>query len=454
MQSIPDQQVPTTSNVIHNKDDYDELVIYCSDLDYELESENEQMEYDVKANDDDTDNNIINNITADNNNINNDTMTKKNDGDGNDANNDDDADDGIEVIIDDSRIDPDLENISRDEELLRLKHVMDESNVYKQPYVDDLALNAEVQKLVRISINPTKCKYITVKFMDQTILIPQNVEISNILSSMIWAYPKNYTRMVLPSQDEFNRNMDKCRASNKYWPKTYPDGIPFSSKIGIFSAKYKKNIIAADIGLSPLLRTNANKFTPPGSNDEGFKHSSSGVYQYCDFALLIIENGVIIDYAIHGFRSNINECIDVHKPVKIFYNATPGDALDVFMNYPYQPFFPAMNGLMMPIRIYRLPEKFNSISFCERNDVFCALCLALKDFRGLMFRMPHQKITNSYGRVMKPYDRPFKRWHNMGGSFANLAKNQYGQPTHNASPLKLHKAPKSPNRFRSYFKRS
>lgn len=354
-----------------------------------------------------------------------------------------DDNDGINVIIDDS--DLSQEDISNNEELRRIYNIMD-SNIYND-YTVDLAIKSELEQLVSKSINPKNMKTITVKFQNQIIMIPNDCPISSRLASLVWAYPKTYTPMKLPSQSEFDKNMNYCRESGQLWLRNYPNNIPISDTIGIFSVKYKKNIISSDAGV-------VNNQSPSITRDgyEGFKHCSSGIYQYCDFALLIIKNGVIIDYAIHGFKSNINECINVHNPVKIFYNASNGDALDVFMNYPYQPFFPAMSSIMQPIKIYRLPENFNSISFCERNDVYCALCSALKDMRGLMFQVPHQKI-NLNGYEATYLEKPYRKWHNGRKYNSNFAKNQYGQPTHNAFKIHLKKAQKSSGRYnKPYYK--
>nr|UBR58342.1 gp78-like protein [Oryctes rhinoceros nudivirus] len=347
-----------------------------------------------------------------------------------------DDDDGVNVIID------------RVEELRRINHIMDESDIYTVDQNDDLAINAELQELVSESINPKTLKCVTVRFQNQIILIPNTREISSRLASLLWSYPKPYTKSTLPSHAEFTKNINRCRESGKLWSKTYPHDIPFSAKIGIFAVKYKKNIIAPDIGV-PNLNVRSASTT---RDDEGFKHSSSGVYQYCDFALLIIENGVIIDYAVHGFRSNINECVRIHNPVKVFYNASPGDALDVFMKYPYQPFYPALSGVMQAVKIYRLSENFNSMAFCERNDIYCALCSALRDFRGMLFQAPQQKLKSSDGLQLKYVEKPYiRKWHNTRRSV--YEKNQYGQPMHNAHRLKMYKAPKMPTRFKPYLKK-
>lgn len=343
-----------------------------------------------------------------------------------------DEDDDINVII---------QPLSRDDELRRINLITSRSDEVYPTQDFDLELERELQTIVSktIILNSKKC--ITVSFQNQIILIPNDMPISSKLASLLWENPKRYAKMTLPSQTEFDKNMQMCRSNNKFWTKAYPDGIPFSSKIGIFAVKYKKNVIAPNV--------TTNTTTKSGSQIEGgFKHSNSGVYQYYDFALLIVENCVIIDYAIHGFSSNINECIKTHQPVKIFYNAEVGDALDVFMNYPYQPFFEATSGLLRPIKIQRLTENFNSLSFCPRHDIFCASCSALKDFRGLMFQLPQQTVINNFGQKLnymhRTSGRPYK---------ANLAKNQFGQPMHNAHQITLYRAPKNQSRFKPYLNR-
>ena len=115
------------------------------------------------------------------------------------------------------------------------------------------------------------------------------------------------------------------------------------------------------------------------------------LYRYVDFAAIIIQNGKIIDYAIHGFVSNINEMIKKHKPRKVYINANPNDALDTFLRYPYQPFYESTYGLLTPIKIYRNPN-FNTTVFCGRRNIYCAFCNVLKDAYGF-FNLKH---TPSY----------------------------------------------------------
>ncbi|ATY70203.1 GrBNV gp78-like protein [Tomelloso virus] len=340
---------------------------------------------------------------------------------------DDDVDDGIKVIID---VD---QKLTEKEELRRIHDVISESDSYTNQEIDDLAVKSELEKLVAKSISPRNSRCITVKFRRQIILIPSDTPISSRLASLLWPYPKSYTPMKLPSQNEFDKNLIECRQRGHFWLKSYPHDIPVTSKIGIFAAKYKKNVITLD------LPNNASSSV--AKNDDGFRHCSSGVYQYCDFALIIIENGTVIDYAIHGVQSNIAECIAHHKPKKIFYNAKKNDALDVFLHYEYQPFYNSMYGLMEPLQIDRLPENFNPISFCERNDVYCALCSALRDLRGLLFQVPDQQLNTTEFANKRPMHRQ-NRW--------KMAKNQYGQPLHNANRIYLRKVEKTQTRFRPY----
>lgn len=338
---------------------------------------------------------------------------------------DSETEDGINVII----------NADKTKEIAKIDEAISLSDIYN-PRVDDLAVTAELQALVSKSINPKTLKCVAVKFQNQIILIPNTVDISSRAASLFWAYPKHYQASMLPFHQELQKNMLECSKNGNLWPKSYPDNIPLSDKIGIFSAKYKKHTI-----------TNEPNSSYDGCEQSSkIKHSSSGIYQYCDFALLIIERGVIIDYAIHGFRSNIAECVRIHSPTKIFYNALPGDALDVFMNYKHQPFFTSMADILMPVQMHRLPGNFNPMSFCERNDVFCALCSAIKDFRGMMFQVPQQKILNYYGQELQYSDRRPRNRNNYG---RNMAKNQFGQPMpHNR--LTLLNAPKGPPRFKPY----
>lgn len=91
--------------------------------------------------------------------------------------------------------------------------------------------------------------------------------------------------------------------------------------------------------------------------------------------------------------------LDKHNPKKIIYNANVNDALDIFLRYKYNPFHNAVDKKLYPISINRIADAFNTMVFCERNDVYCALCNTLKDMRGLLFLYPlQQQQLHSYDR--------------------------------------------------------
>ena len=171
------------------------------------------------------------------------------------------------------------------------------------------------------------------------------------------------------------------------------------NKCAIFAVKYKKNVICMNPNVmtnntsTSGISTTANNSNYYNQDDNTFKRSNTGIYQYCDFAAVILQDGQVVDYAIHGYASNIADMINIHKPKYVYYNARPNDALDVFMNYPYQPFYSACYGKLFPVRINRTNQFFNPMAFCQRNDVFCALCNCLRDVRGLLIKLPTQITT-------------------------------------------------------------
>ncbi|AYP97902.1 GrBNV gp78-like protein-like protein [Mauternbach virus] len=282
--------------------------------------------------------------------------------------------------------------IDGNEENTKLSKVIDQAEFNATSIIEDIGLREELNKLVTNSIILSTLKCITVKYNNQIILISSATPISSRLASIFWAYPKIYVKQQMPFLDEFN----KIIANSTYTPETmtahdkYGNEIYRSSKYAVFSVKYKKNFV------TNLKSNDAAKTSDSGNTDtniikpDGFKKPNTGIYHYLDFAAVIIENGKIIDYAIHGYVSNIAEMIHIHKPTRVYYNARRGDALDVFMNYQYQPFYEACYGKLTPVIINRTNDFFNPLPFCERQDIYCALCNCLRDVRGLLFKLPEQ----------------------------------------------------------------
>lgn len=275
------------------------------------------------------------------------------------------------------------------------------------------------------SINPPTSKTITVQYHNQLILIPTNVAISSRLSTLFWPQSLVYEERKLPFVNEFNRFMAKAKENIMETGNKYPDGIDISETIAIFGSTYKKSTISLDNA------NNSQNFNTK-SDDDGFKRCNTGIYRYYDFAILIVKNGSVIDYAIHGYASNINEAIFKYNPVRIYYNAMPNDALDVFLRYPYQPFYSATFDKLTPIKAHIIRDNFNILAFCERRSAFCALCNCLKYLRSLMFTFKSVYVET---RKEKKYM-----------SKAQLrCLNRFGQPMHNTKQQILRYTAKRPS---------
>lgn len=261
----------------------------------------------------------------------------------------------------------------------KIDTVVNATNFYKADYSDDRELQLELNKLIIESVKPQTSKTITVQYNNILILIPITTAISSRLSSLFWSPSLVYEQRNLPYYEVYNEflaNIQTHMVDNKY-----PDGVDISETIAIFGATYKKNMVSLG----------GNDFN--AKNDENsFKRCNTGVYNYYDFAVVIVKNGRVIDYAIHGYASNISEAIDQHKPVRVYYNATLNDALDVFLRYPYQPFYSAVYDKLSPVKI-AVNENFNILPFCERRAPFCAICNCLKVLRSIMFTTKSNLVT-------------------------------------------------------------
>lgn len=295
-----------------------------------------------------------------------------------------------------------------------------------------MELQQEINNLIKVSINPATSKTITVMYQNQLILIPVYMAISSRLSAIFWSQPMAYIQSSIPFMSEFNKYLTEARVDGA---NVYPDGTRVSDTIAIFAATYKKSTISYNDVQNNILK-NENL-------DVGFKRCSTGIYRYHDFAIIIMNNGRIIDYAIHGYVSNVNDAIYRHNPKRIYYNARPGDALDVFLNYPYQPFYSAMHENLTPIQINRTIDCcFNTLAFCERRAPFCALCYALKDLRGFIFQYKSQyEIIDDNRWYGRRYNHRYFSVQQNGG------KNHLNQPSHNAMRRPLKYARKRPGPY-------
>lgn len=262
-----------------------------------------------------------------------------------DEDGDDDDDDNINVTIE-------LEGRSEHE---RIASLINTNPMHGIPiicnknysyHVLDLEIEKEIEALVRHSICPSTDKNIAILVNNQLILVPHNVRMSDRLVSYAWGHPKPYEPSNIPYAGEFNRLL-RPRANRE------------NETFAIFGARY-----------------NNTQYSKT-------EREICGLHQYSEFAAIIISHNKIVDYAIHGYRSNLVDMIERHQPRRIYYNAK-NDSITHFLEYKCQPFYQAFAGLLRPLRIHEpnSSASFNPLSFCERKNIFCALCRCLKDAYG------------------------------------------------------------------------
>lgn len=333
----------------------------------------------------------------------------------------DTKDEDVNVIIDSDSI---KEEQRRLQQLLSMNHCLFPSTSSSTTSDSDIELKNEIRKLITLSISPSTDRSITVLVNNQLILVPVTVKLSDRLISHIWPPERVYVESKLPFQDEFN---------NLLIPNVKRHGDTF----GIFSVKYNK---------TQYLRNQSGGCVGGSSLGGGLKECSSGLYQYCDFAAVIVSNNRVIDYAVHGHRSNINRMFERHRPRRIYYNARLNDALYVFVNYKYQPFYESLKDVSRPVQIHRNVggKPFNTLPFCDRKDAFCALCCALRDTRGFIndSDVPMSlKIPQSLRNFHIPYDPTTDDQQQQRGAIVKRRTirryNPYRQPDHNSRRLPL-----------------
>lgn len=411
--------------------------VYSDDDEEDEDDDNDEKGEEARTKEDDdgtcsiVDANEIKKTVDDNNNTN-DKFKKEHD---EDDDNDDDDDDNVTITINAEK----LKEHSRLTKLLRTNQLdaLDQNQV--QQYVEtDLELQREIEMIVRESIQPNTSKCVTVMLNNQIILIPNNIRISDRLTNYIWGTPKQYTNQLFPYSHEFdlllkglsetaiNRRMFigiPSAASNATLPKTFaifavryirtnclaPKSQQRSDPLHMLESEFNRVLINTNINHHNHNINNNNNSNNTNNhnnfNNTFLVNSSSnnnvekkvptimGLYQYCDFSIIMIRNNCVVDYAIHGVHSNIAEVIELHKPEVVYYNAQPGDALDTFIKYEWQPFYECLRNIAKPISIYRnVRELFNTLPFCQRYDTFCAFCHALRDTRSLIAQ-PWQVYT-------------------------------------------------------------
>lgn len=336
----------------------------------------------------------------------------------------------------------------------------------------DLEIMNEVKELVRASID-AKGPCITILFADQLILVPINVKISNRLASMIWSAERDYVESAFPHMKTLN---DLLRKS---YTESGGNGNSGDEIIAYLATKYdrrmlnnryyhyyqKSNNTTTPPPPSPIttLPTTSPSTSSSSSSSSSstvdrnneFKDCMSGLYRYSDFTIFIIKNGIIIDYAIHGYVSSINGAIEKHQPKTIYYNAKSNDALDVFLHYQYQPFYTTMKDRLQPVQIGRSIFS-NAMAFCDRHDAYCSLCIGIRDLRNWLFckslESNNTANTNNHNNVRRRLDcTKLSCLENINvtstSKLNRIIRCITKQPESNAECLRLQRAAKSLGRF-------
>lgn len=281
---------------------------------------------------------------------------------------DDEDDDGINVIIDTDAIKRKRTN-DRSDELERIQTILNSA------YIDDDEIQREIQTLVTKSLHaPVMSKYITVFVDNRFLVIDYDTPLTDRLKSYIWRPSKPFVRRSLP----FIESMNKFIKPNLAMPDVY----------AVFSVKYER--------VNNLKRPISNQ--QPITTRPRPQKRNNALYIYTDFSILIVKNGKIVDYAIHGVHSSIQGAVEHWEPKQIFYNAEPNDPLDSFLHYKHQPFYGLIYKTGTPMKLYR-NQQVICLALCERNDVYCAFCNGIKDLLGLT-NFWHLSASNSQSNII------------------------------------------------------
>lgn len=245
---------------------------------------------------------------------------------------------------------------------------IDAARVYRiRP--DDVELNNEIDRLIATSVNLRTSKVITVFVRNTLILVPTDVPISSRLADCIWPTEKTHAAYRFNNFDLFNSLLPETNRRET---------------MAFFAARYKKVCVGPKNQYRPPLSSQHHHcLEPPVVQDP-----ASGQYLYDDFTLVIVEGGKVVDAAIHGVRGNINDLVAKYKPRRVYCNTMPGDALDVFLRYPYQPFYQSFHKLMVPVFVDTRKVVMNTGPFCDRYDPFCSFCRTLLTVRGFFEYVP------------------------------------------------------------------
>lgn len=275
---------------------------------------------------------------------------------------------------------------------------------------DDIELNNEIDRLIAMSVRLRTDRVICVFVRNTLILVPTHVPISSRLADCIWPTEKVHTIYRFSNADLFNRTLPETRRLET---------------MAFFAARYAKVQVVPKHRYRPPQLTR-HKLTPPTPHD-----ASTGQYLYDDFTLMIVAGGRVIDTAIHGVRGNINDLVAQYKPRRIYCNMLRGDALDVFLNYPHQPFFRTFQNLMVPLYVDTSKVPMNTLPFCNRHDPYCSFCKTLLTVRGFFLSTPNTPRVRQ--RIIRAYENnntTNTTTTTANGMMGPMLTEHYGRPMH------------------------
>jgi len=296
---------------------------------------------------------------------------KYNNNDDDDDGDDDDEEDNINIIINSDNTK--LNAIAKESDETMKANSLDEI---------EFMVQSELIRLMQNNVPEKDMRYIAINYQDQLILVPYEYKLSQMAQSVIW--PNNnkvYEQQDVSFLDKYNNYIENLLKVSKnlyseldknFETLTYCDKkTPIDSTVGMFSAIFKRTALTID-------------------------DSKKTVYVFRKFALLIIQNGKIIDYALHGNKSSIAGCVREHKPIRIFFKSSGCDQLNTFLKYKHQPFYECFKGLLQPLNVSLLNDNYDTSAFCPNSTQFCALCSALRVYRRSIMRIntPYNDANN------------------------------------------------------------
>ncbi|UDM55431.1 gp78-like protein [Phenacoccus solenopsis nudivirus] len=102
--------------------------------------------------------------------------------------------------------------------------------------------------------------------------------------------------------------------------------------------------------------------------------TNNKLYFYKEFAVIIMRNGCFRDAAIHGKRNNIASILDEYDVKTVYVNCDVGSSLDVFISYPYQPFYETLHKRKIVYLRGTLKSTVKTLPYCPNANIYCSLC--------------------------------------------------------------------------------